>query len=522
MTDDALCLRNYAESRDETAFSEFVRRNVDLVYAAAFRQTGGDVHLAEDIAQKVFVAAAQKAAALSRHPVIGAWLHQTTRYAAIDAVRSRRRRQSRESAAGEMTETISGPEARLEWDKISPELDKIVGSLGERDRAAVILRFFGGKSFADIGAELDLSEGAARMRVERALEKLRARLSRPGITSSCAALGALLAEKGVMAAPVGLGPAALATALGAPAAGGLAAVLGMLQIMTSAKIALSIATVVALAGIAAAVHEYQHARVAEQALADVAAARPVPRHEAALASPAADQPQTSPGHAAQNGPAVAAAAHRSSPLSTFLDLLNNPMVQKQNGILAKIRLDGQYSGLFKNLNLTSDQVGQFKHLLVEKEMVGFDSFSAARQQGLTPSSDPQGFFQVVGEAEKTVDTQIATLLGTDGFSQFQQYQATIPARNTSALLSQALSYTPTPLTDAQTGSVIQILAQYGTPPLPPSNPFAVLNGDLGVIQLNDQGLAQIQGILSAPQFQALQETIQEQFQLLQVRKGMGN
>jgi hypothetical protein len=287
--------------------------------------------------------------------------------------------------------------------------------------------------------------------------------------------------------------------------------------MTSTKIALTIAALVALAGVAAAVHEYQNARVAEGALADVVAARP----EAALANPSANRQQTPPGHAAQPGVAIMAEKRPNSPLSAFLDMLNNPAVQRQNEILAKMRLNGQYAALFKSLNLTPDQIGQFKDLLVEKEMVGFDSMSAARQQGIDAGSDPQGFFQAVAAAEKTVDAQISGLLGADGFNQFQQYQATIPARNTSSLLSQALSYTSTPLTDAQTGSVIQILTQDGTPALPPSNPFAVLNGDLGVVKLDEQGLAQIQGVLSAPQVQALQETIQQQSQLLEVRKRMG-
>jgi len=71
MTDDAGCLRSYAETRYEAAFSEFVRRNVDLVYSVAFRQTGGDGHLAEDVVQTVFEAAVQKASILGRHPVVG-------------------------------------------------------------------------------------------------------------------------------------------------------------------------------------------------------------------------------------------------------------------------------------------------------------------------------------------------------------------------------------------------------------------------------------------------------------------
>src|SRR4051794_34590591 len=103
MLDDAEFLRLYAERRDENAFSEFVRHNVNLVYSAAYRQSHGDAHLAQDITQSVFATAAQKAAALARHPVIKAWLHQATRNATIDALRSRERRLLREEEVGRMT-----------------------------------------------------------------------------------------------------------------------------------------------------------------------------------------------------------------------------------------------------------------------------------------------------------------------------------------------------------------------------------------------------------------------------------
>jgi RNA polymerase sigma factor (sigma-70 family) len=518
MTADADCLRKYAESRDQSAFSEFVHRNVDSVYSAAFRQTGGDVHLAEDVVQEVFVAAAQKAAALSRHPVIGAWLFQATRYTTADAVRSRRRRHSRESVAGQMVETSPATSPQTDWDKISPELDEMVASLGERDRIAVILRFFDGKSFADIGAELNLSENAARMRLDRALEKLRSRLSRKGVTSSCEALGALLIEKGVMAAPAGLSTAATAAALSAPAAVGLSVALGTLQIMTTTKISLGVAAIVTVLSLAAAVHEYHHAQTAELALADAARARPVARPQAGPAVPSASSQPARPGvDAAKSG---AGPRRSGNPMASLIDLLGNPAMQQQTGMLARMRLDGQYGSLFKDLGLTPDQINQFKSLLVEKEMVGFDSMSAAHEQGIYAANDPRGLFQAVAAAEKTVDAQISSLLGPDGYSQFQQYQETIPARNTGMLLSQALSYTATPLTDAQSASVIRILSQYGTPALPPNNPFAVLNGDLGVVQLSDQGLAQIQGVLSAQQVQALQEKIQQHAQILQARLNM--
>ncbi|HVW22510.1 MAG TPA: hypothetical protein VHC86_14945, partial [Opitutaceae bacterium] len=207
-------------------------------------------------------------------------------------------------------------------------------------------------------------------------------------------------------------------------------------------------------------------------------------------------------------------------LSALFQLMGNPAMEKQMGALASLRLDGQFGPLFKQLNLGPDQVAQFKQLLEEKEMVGFDSMSAAHQQGIDPKTDPRGFFQAVAEAEKSVDGQISGLLGGQGFDQFQQYLNTIPARNTAQVLSQSLSYTGTPLTESQSAQVIDILTRDGTPALPPTNPFAVINGDLGVIKLSDQGVSQLQAMLAPAQFQALKQTMQEHQQLLQARQQM--
>ena len=46
--------------------------------------------------------------------------------------------------------------------------------LNEVERAAVVLRFFENRSHEEVGEALGLSETAARKRVDRALEKLRA------------------------------------------------------------------------------------------------------------------------------------------------------------------------------------------------------------------------------------------------------------------------------------------------------------------------------------------------------------
>jgi TonB family protein len=95
-------------------------------------------------------------------------------------------------------------------------LDEALAELSDSDREVILLRFFEERDYATVGARFNLTDNTARMRVERALEKLRARLERRGVTSTSAALGVALANQAVMAAPVGLA----ATVTGAVIAGG--------------------------------------------------------------------------------------------------------------------------------------------------------------------------------------------------------------------------------------------------------------------------------------------------------------
>jgi len=104
-----------------------------------------------------------------------------------------------------MQEILSAPSAtEANWNELRPVLDEAMHELDERDREAILLRYFEGCAFAEVGAACGLNENSARMRVERAVEKLRARLARRGITSTAAALGATLAAQPTVAAPAGM------------------------------------------------------------------------------------------------------------------------------------------------------------------------------------------------------------------------------------------------------------------------------------------------------------------------------
>lgn len=228
MIPDAELLQRYVENHDEGAFAELVRQHLGLVYAAALRRTGGRAHLAEEVAQKVFTDLARKASSLRHHPALSGWLYRSTRYAAVDAIRAEQRRHRLKETLAVMRENDPVENTEVEWERLRPVLDEAMDRLKDADREAMVLRYFEALSFSEVGERLKLSENAARMRTERALVKLRSQLARRGVTSTTTALGLLLANRAVAAAPEGLAGNLATTALAqvAPAAGlGLASVI---------------------------------------------------------------------------------------------------------------------------------------------------------------------------------------------------------------------------------------------------------------------------------------------------------
>ncbi|MBI2513757.1 MAG: sigma-70 family RNA polymerase sigma factor [Opitutae bacterium] len=246
MSNDAELLRSYLQCRDEGAFTELVRRHVDVVYAAALRRANGRAHLAEEITQRVFCDLARKAAPLVDHPVLIGWLHRSTRYAAIDALRGEMRREKLGRELTAMTDPTPDSEPAVPWEQLRPVLDAALDELPARDRELVLLRHFSGLTFADAGARLGLREDAARRRTERALDKLRGVLARRGVTSTTAALGVLLANQPLVAAPAGVAASVSAAALAAAPAGAVASAVTFFLMNKVAASALSALVAVGL------------------------------------------------------------------------------------------------------------------------------------------------------------------------------------------------------------------------------------------------------------------------------------
>jgi RNA polymerase sigma factor (sigma-70 family) len=253
MQEDAELLCRYANEKSEEAFAELVRRHLNLVYSVALRQVAGDAHLAEDVAQQVFTALARKAASLAGRPALSGWLYRSAHFAASDVVRVERRRRAREQEVHAMNSLMTDPTPPADWDKVRPVLDAAIAELDERDRDAVALRFFDGRSFADVGARLRLTENAARMRVDRALDKLHAALVRRGVSSTAAALGTVLANQAGVAAPAGVAASVTGAALAGAATGGGAG--AWLAFLTMSKIKIGIVSALVVTVVATGVVE---------------------------------------------------------------------------------------------------------------------------------------------------------------------------------------------------------------------------------------------------------------------------
>ncbi|HXB02698.1 MAG TPA: sigma-70 family RNA polymerase sigma factor [Opitutaceae bacterium] len=411
MIEDSELLRLYAESRSEEAFAELVRRRIGLVYAVALRRTRGDVHAAEDAAQLVFVDLARKAAALSRHPVIIGWLCRSALFAASDVMRNRQRHLAREQKVHLMQDINQTGPREPDWTEVRPALDQALAKLNEWDRGAVLMRFFDGRPFAEIGAQLKLTENAARMRVERALEKLRVELARHGVKSSSALLIAGLAGQAVEAAPAGLASSITGAALSA----GTKAAVGLAQFFTMTALKTTMVSAVVVGAAATTLVLFRAQRSPDSASIAIQPAT-IPVSAATETTPPASSPPKE--------------AIPDDSLPTKMDMkrwtamANDPALLRRSYDQERKKVIHVYAAFFRQMKFSPEQTEKLIKLLVDEREVPADVFVADIENGGNPTNDYNKLRQLMGEVKSTqagIDGEIESLLGDDGYAQYQSY-----------------------------------------------------------------------------------------------------
>jgi RNA polymerase sigma factor (sigma-70 family) len=240
-------LQQFARKGNQSAFRDLVRCHLDLVFATALRKTG-DAGAAEEIAQNVFAALARKAWTFAPDDSLPAWLYKTALLESKHWVRGELRRRRRENAAAELGTTMKTTDERGAFSALVPLLDEALLSLREKDRAALLLRFYEKQSLRGVGASLRVSEDTAQKRVAAALERLSEFYKRRGFrTASGAAAAAALHHTSATASAATFTLVANA-ALGCapPALAGLTVWLARLAWLTRVQTCILFATVSAV------------------------------------------------------------------------------------------------------------------------------------------------------------------------------------------------------------------------------------------------------------------------------------
>lgn len=486
--DDMELLREYATRHSEEAFATLATRHIDLVYSAALRHTRNH-HQAQEVTQAVFVVLARKAGSLNPRTVLAGWLFQTARLTAANYVRGEIRRVRREQEACMQSDPNHHTEES--WRHVAPILNEIIGGLREKDRDAIVLRFFQGKDYRQVAAVLGATEEAAQMRVSRALEKMRKMFARRGVVLSAAALGGAIAAQGTQAAPAGLAATVVAGAVhgAAMTASTLTLAEGTLKIMawTKAKVTIGAGVVVLLA-----FQQHQNAVQAQQ----IAAARQKLDGQAqALAaeeSRAQELEQQTAGiletessqqkdlerlrtrrKAAGQGSQSLAGAHAPSTLlaATLSDPDAREALRQQLFTASRTR----WSPIIEGLKLDKQKAEKLVGIGADWGLKNLETAVAFTEATLTA----EAAVQTEADTERDATSQIRLLLGDEGFASYQECQKEFPARTLVDQFNKQLG--PFPISAIQRGALARVIEAE------PTEVASGLAGDFTVRELVSPG-----------------------------------
>lgn len=174
MRDDEKRWLEEARQGDEEAFSRIVEAYQRPVYNLCYRMLG-DRTLAEDAAQETFLRAFRGLKRYDPQRRFITWLMSIASHHCIDRLRRRKLRLvplEELHSAPQIADAAPGPESSLAKAEQEQELRQSMLQLASTDRAAIVLHYWHGLSYAEVAETLSLTISAVKSRMHRARREL--------------------------------------------------------------------------------------------------------------------------------------------------------------------------------------------------------------------------------------------------------------------------------------------------------------------------------------------------------------
>lgn len=448
---DIQLIRQFAENDDHAAFAQLVDRYMNIAYSAAMTYLGKD-DLARDACQLTFIELSKKASHLPEKVKLGGWIYITARNLSRKILRTEIRRQKREQKYVDQME--NQPTTKVAWSLLTPDIHEALERLGEKDRDAIIMRYFQGKSLVEIGELLGVTTDAARMRVKRALNCLNGRLVKKGITSTAGALAAALPAHASLTAPAGMAATISTTVLaGAGTAISATTLTGVvLTIMkTKTLILAAVATTAVIGGSAYLANPSNKTPPITVADNSDHPTQPASQAEDEIIAStlSADTPEERvPEERSEARP------KRGGPKQIIADMMKNPTMNK--AVIASQRgvIGAMYEDFIDYLNLTPEEADYFIDLIMYRQIKLLNLMSA----GDISADERAKLNQELLTADVLFKDNMDNFLNNpEDFAEWLYYEKTHGERMMLSQVDQILSGTEAALPDETYKSVLDMM-----------------------------------------------------------------
>ena len=185
------------QSLEDGELVDLIRRGQSEALAEAYRRHSGAVFglalrlvrhrsLAEDVSQEVFVRLWRRATTYdASRGSLRSFLLAHTHGRSIDLIRSEGSRRTREEREARLT-AVSGPTVEEEVIDVTraEHVREALDVLGEGERQAIELAYFGGYSYRQVAEILDVPEGTIKSRIRTGLKRMHGQLATAGLASA--------------------------------------------------------------------------------------------------------------------------------------------------------------------------------------------------------------------------------------------------------------------------------------------------------------------------------------------------